>query len=146
MRRVLASAFAAALLLSPAAVGAAPADRDAWVKAAEQRLDKVLKDAVGFSTPGTRIGEVRMKVDSQGQTSGFEMIRSTGTPQNDAVVMEAAEDLGRLPPPPASVLGRPIVVRVSFITPTDIEARRGKPELKPYVYIEETPPAPAPQR
>lgn len=139
MRRMLASTLAAVFLLGSAVAGAVPADRDAWVKSTEQRLDKVLGDSVGFSTPGTRIGEVRMQVDAQGNTSGYELIRSTGTPQNDEVVMEAARDMGRLPPPPASILGRSIVVRVSFITPTDIEARRGKPELKPYVYVEETP-------
>lgn len=140
MRRTLVSAaLSAAFLVLPMAAGAAPADRDAWVKATEQRLDRVLGDMVGFSTPGTRIGEVRMKVDSQGNTSDFELIRSTGTPQNDRVVMDAAEDLGRLPPPPPSVLGRPVVVRVSFITPTDIEARRGRPQLQPTIIVEELP-------
>ncbi|NEX93048.1 energy transducer TonB [Caulobacter sp. 17J65-9] len=137
MRRVLASALVA-FSLSASAVAAAPADLDAWVKTAQQRLDKVLGEPVGFSSPGTRIGEVRMHVDAQGNLSGFELIRSTGSAPNDEVVMDAARDMGRLPPPPASVMGHPVVVRVSFITPTSIQERYGLPELKPYVYIEES--------
>lgn len=141
MRTLITGALLAAATLAPAAVFADDAlfKARAWTRVSEQRLDRVLGDyAPASSRPATKIGEVAMVMDDSGALSNPQMTRSTGEPGADALLMNAAERLDRLPTPPEAIDARTVLLRVAFVTPSGVAPwQQYRPERQPFVYVEQ---------
>jgi TonB family protein len=84
-----------------------------WTAAVERRLDR----ALAFPAQVVRehgVAEVGFRVDAAGQLSGVHLERSSGSATLDGAALAAAERLGPLPPAPAFVQARRVVVRAEF--------------------------------
>lgn len=142
MRGVRSAMLAAGVLagLSAGSAAAAEISEKRWIRIAELRLDDRLETPAGWAEPGWRIGEATLQLDPSGKVRSWDLTRSTGDVHDDRAIERAARWFGDMPAPPATLAGRPLVLRVAFYTPRafDAAATRGRlPLTIPEVTIEE---------
>lgn len=126
--------------LSISSAAAAEMSQERWKRMVGWKLDTVLDDPDRIAPPGWRIGEATLQLAPGGQVTGWSLTRSTGDARDDRTISRAARLIDRLPPPPSSVAGRPVVLRVAFWTPKRIgtEMRTGQPpRLRPDVLLDD---------
>jgi TonB family protein len=108
---------AAGALLAPGlcmAQSLADADPAAarWTAAVERRLDRALAFPAQVREHG--VAEVTFRVDAAGRLCGVQLERSSGSATLDRAALDATGRLGPLPPAPAFVQARRVVVRAEF--------------------------------
>ncbi|MBC6982121.1 hypothetical protein [Caulobacter sp. 17J80-11] len=114
-----------------------------WIRYAGWRLDRVLGPApyalqrAAGAHGELRIAEATLQIDERGVIKSWAITRATGQFPLDDAMTDAAEDLTmiNLPPPPPSIVGRPIVLQVGFVTPPRIGPRGSLMKMEPLVLI-----------
>lgn len=145
---VLAAGLFAGLTICSAA--AAEVSEERWIRIAEIRLDDQLdaNPPTGWAPPGWRIGEATLTFAPDGRQTGWTLTRSTGDRRDDREISTLARYWGDMPPPPPSLAGRPLVLRVAYYMPPPLSLSRldGRiPTRELEVLIEEPPVAEGPK-